>query len=524
MGPGSPLAPLLERWNQLPRQRQLLLAGIAAVAIFGAYYVFTSSSSPRMVVAYTGLAPEETAQIADELEKGGIAYEIGGGGSTVSVQANKVAEARIALAQSGLPSGGSVGLEIFDSTDFGATEFQNQVNFLRALQGELSRSINTLEPIRASRVNIVLPDDSLFVEDERPATASVVLQLRPGVSLRAEQVQAIVNLVSNSVEGLDRSGITIVQDSGSVLYDGATEEGGVVGGGTLAQLDVARQYETALANDLNNILAQVVGVGRSAVTVRAMLNFDTVTETSDSFAPVDQAVPRSSSTTTETFTGNNLTVGGVPGTGTNGGVDGGDTEATGASEYTRTETTTNNEISRTTTSTVRAPGSVERLSVSVVLDESVTAAQEASITSTVAAAVGLDQSRGDQLSVTRLPFSASNADLFAPETSSAFDLAFVMSLFRGFMLVLAVILAFVLVMLLLRAMSKRQMGMTMPSGGGSQLMLSEPMFAGALDSPRSVHIGDLVPQVDAHQVRVFRLAEENPRAVADVVQTWMRED
>jgi len=524
MGPGSPLAPLIDRWTQLPRQRQLVLAGIVAVAIIGAYYVFLSSSSPRMVTAYTSLAPEETAQIADELEQRGIAYEVGGGGSTVSVQANKVAEARIALAQAGLPSGGSVGLEIFDSTDFGATDFQNHVNFLRALQGELSRSINTLEPIRASRVNIVLPGDSLFVEDQQPATASVVLQLRPGVSLRAEQVQAIVNLVSNSVEGLDRSGITIVQDSGAVLYDGATEEGGVVGGGTLAQLDVARQYETALANDLNSILAQVVGVGRSAVTVRAMLNFDTVTETSDQFAPVDQVVPRSSSTTTETFTGNNLTVGGIPGTGTNGGVDGGDSEATGASEYSRTETTTNNEISRTTTSTVRAPGRVERLSVSVVLDESVTAAQEASITSTVAAAVGLDQARGDQLSVTRLPFSASSADLFSADGDSTFDLAFVMSLFRGFMLVLAVILAFVLAMLLLRAMSKRQMVMAGAASGAPAFMLSEPMFAGAIDAPRTVHVGDIVPQVDAHQMRVFRLAEENPRAVADVVQTWMRED
>src|SRR5690606_13662211 len=111
----------------------------------------------------------------------------------------------------------------------------------------------------------------------------------------------------------------------------------------MTQLQVAREYETALANDLNNILAQVVGAGRSAVTVRANLNFDAVTETSDEFAPADQAVPRSSTTTTETFTGNNVDIGGVPGTGTNGGTDAGATNAEGNSEYTRTETTTNNE-------------------------------------------------------------------------------------------------------------------------------------------------------------------------------------
>ncbi len=516
MGPGSPLAPLLERWNQLPRSRQMLLGGIALVAILGIYFVFMTSSSPRMVTAYTGLAPEDSALIVDELERQGIEYEVSAGGANVSVHAGKVAEARIALAQAGLPTAGGVGFEVFESTNFGATDFHNEVNFLRALQGELTRSINTLEPVRSSRVNIVLPKDALFAEDQKDTTASVVLQLRPGVRLTEEQVQGIVNLVSHSVEGLERSGITILQDTGSVLYDGATMDSPFSGGATLSQMEVARQYEAALQRDLNNVLAQVVGPGRSAVTVRAALNWDTVTETADTYAPVDEAVPRSSVTIEETFVGDNIGVGGVPGVGAGDDPAG----AVGTSEYTRTETTVNNEINRVQTSTVRAPGQVDRLSVSLVLDESVTAAQEASLTSAIAAAVGLDQVRGDQLSVTRLPFDAGARDQFVTESSPAFDLATAMSAFRGLMLVLGVILAFVLSMLLLRTLSRRQMSI---APAQRPAYLTHAPAPAALGAPPE-EPEELVPEVDPHEKRVHHLAEQNPQAVAEVVQTWMRED
>ena len=123
MGPGSPIAPLLERWNQLPRSRQMILGGIGAAALVAFYFIFMASNSPAMVVAFSNLAPEDSAAIADQLESDGIPYSIGGGGSTVSVPANEVAEVRIKLAQAGLPKGGSVGLEIFDKTNFGATDF-----------------------------------------------------------------------------------------------------------------------------------------------------------------------------------------------------------------------------------------------------------------------------------------------------------------------------------------------------------------------------------------------------------------
>ncbi len=516
MGPGSPLGQVMERWNQLPRGRQIALGAIVAGTIVVMYFVFIASSTPNLVVAFSGLAPEDSAAIADQLEKDGIAYEISGGGAQVSVPANKVAEVRIKLAQAGLPRGGSVGLEIFDKTNFGATDFVQNVNFRRGLEGELARSINTLDGVRSSRVHIVMPREALFKEDQASATASVLLQLKPGANLSNDQVRGITNLVTGSVEGLKPAGVTIMNETGHVLYDGAIQDS-PFGGGSSTQMETQRQYEIALQRDLESTLSKIVGVGRSAVTVRARLNFDEVKSTADQFSPAASVVPRSSTTTTETFNGNNINTGAVPGTGANGGTNpGSNTTANGNSSYSRVETTTNNEISRTQTTTVKAPGSVDRLSVSVVLDESVTAAQESSLTSAIAAAVGLDQVRGDTLSVARLPFDASVKDAF--EAPPGEGLSQYLSYLKLLLPLLAVIVAFVLVMLLLRTLNKRQL---LLPGAQAQLALAQ---ASVPALPQGRPLPSLEAASDPHEERVMALAHSNPRAVADVVQTWMREE
>ncbi len=515
MGSGSPLNQVMDRWNQLPRARQFALAGIVAGTLVIAYFVFIASSAPNLVVAYTGLASEDSAAIADQLTKDGVPYQIGGGGSTISVPANKVAETRIKLAQVGLPKGGSVGLEIFDKTNFGATDFVQQVNFRRGLEGELARSINTLDGVRASRVSIVMPKEAIFQQDQADTTASVLLQLKPGASLNQDQIKGITNLVSNSVEGLKSKGVTIIDQTGHVLFDGAMQDG-QFGGGSSSQMDQQHRYELSLQHDLESTLATVVGAGRSAVTVRAKLNFDNVQTASEKYGDTK---PLSSTTHTETFTGNGLNVGQVPGTGTNGGVAGAaNTTANGNSTYTTNDSTTNNQVDKTTTTTVKAPGSVDRLSVSVVLDDSVTAAQEASLTSAVAASVGLDQTRGDTLSVTRLPFDASVKDELVGAAGDG--LGQYLQYLKLLLPLLAVVLGFILVMLLLRSLNKRQLALpapyalqALPAGGMNVLAAPQAPALEALNPP-----GD--PQED----RVLKLAEVNPRAVADVVQTWLREE
>ncbi len=526
MGPGTPLGQLLERWNQIPRARQIALGAIVAGTIVVFYFVFTMSSKPNLVTAYTGLAPEDSAAMADQLGKDGIPYEVGGGGSTISVPANRVSEARIKLAQVGLGKGGGVGLEIFDKTNFGATDFVQQVNFTRAMEGELARSIDTLDGVKSSRVHIVIPQTSLFQQDQKPATAAVVVAMKPGVSLQADQVKGITNLVTNSIEGLQQSGVTIIDERGSVLYDGSVQDGAFSAGGTATQMQLQHAYEASLQNDVQNTLQKVVGPGKSAVTVRAQLNFDSVKQSQDTYAPASQAVPRSSTTTTETYTGNAAGTGAVPGATANGGAaTAAANAANGTSNYSNTSTTTNNEIPRTTTETIKAPGSVSKLSVSVVLDDSVTAAQEASITSTVAAAVGLDQTRGDTLSIARLPFDASVKDELTPPATNG--IATYLQYLKLVVPVLAVVLGFVLAMLLLRSLTKRQQAFSPAPMGHRATVL-----AGAYGQPGSSRqsfppaapLPALEAATDPQEDRVLRLADGNPRAVADVVQTWMREE
>jgi flagellar M-ring protein FliF len=507
----------MERWNQLPRARQMALAGIVAGTIVVAYFVFIASSSPNLVVAFTGLASEDSAAIADQLTKDGVPYELGGGGSTISVPANKVAETRIKLAQVGLPKGGSVGLEIFDKQNFGATDFVQQVNYQRGLEGELARSINTLDGVKASRVSIVMPKEAIFSQDQAPTTASVLLSLKPGADLNQDQIKGITNLVSNSVENLKPAGVTIIDQTGHVLFDGALQDGQFSTGATGTQLDMQHAYELQLQRDLDSTLSKIVGAGRSAVTVRAKLNFDQVQTADEKYG---NATPLSSTTHTETFTGTGVNVGSVPGTGTNGSTTNpGTSTANGNSNYTTSDTTTNNQVDKTTQTTIKAPGTVDKLSVSVVLDESVTAAQQASITGAVAASVGLDQTRGDTLSVTRLPFDASAKDDLVAAAGDG--LGQYLQYLKLLLPLLAVVLAFVLVMLLLRSLSTRQLALPAP-------YQMQALPAGAMSMTNAIAapmpLDALQPAGDPQEDRVMKLAEVNPRAVADVVQTWMREE
>jgi flagellar M-ring protein FliF len=527
MGPGTLIGQVLERWNQIPRSRQVALGGILAGAIVVFYFILTMSSEPNLVTAYTGLAPEESAAMVDQLEKDGIPYQLGGGGSTISVPANQVATVRIKLAAAGLGKGGGIGLEIFDKTNFGATDFVQQVNFVRGMEGELARSIDTLDGVRSSRVHVVIPKDAIFKEDQKNATASVLVAMKPGHNLGDDQVKGITNLVTNSIEGLKTGGVTIIDEHGHVLFDGASQDGAFSSGGTASQMGLQRQYEVALQRDVESTLSKVVGPGRSAVTVRAHLNFDKVQQSEDKFAPGAQAIARSTTSTTETYSGaGGPGTGAIPGASANGGGAANavnNAAATGNNNYQRTETTSNNEINKTTTTTVKAPGTVDRLSVSVVLDDSVTAAQEASITSTVAAAVGLDQVRGDTLSVARLPFDASvKDDLSAP---SGDPMAQYLSYLKLLVPMLAIVLAFVLVTLLLKSLAKRQSAFPVPGYQATVLAGATALGAGggqALGPGMSLPALEAAP--DPIEERVMKLADGNPRAVADVVQTWMREE
>ena len=270
-------------WNRIPRGQKLVLLGLGGGAI-ALFVLFTSwSRAPEFVPLYGGLEPADAGAIVDRLQSQGIPHAVANGGTTVKVPSSQVAAARVDLAAIGLPRGGSTGFEIFDEQSFGVTDFVQRINLRRGLEGELTRTINQLDPVEGSRVHIAIPESRLFSEDEGETSASVVLDLRAGRSLSGAQVQGVARLVAQSVAGLEAERVTVLNSSGDVLFDGA--EGLGVGGST--QLQATQAYERQLERDLGGFLRSVLGPNKAAVEVSAALDF-TKTETSvESFLPVE---------------------------------------------------------------------------------------------------------------------------------------------------------------------------------------------------------------------------------------------
>ena len=512
----------------------LAVTGGALVAL--ALLLYSWSSSTNYVTLYAGLDPSDSGRIVDQLRSRGVPFRIEAGGQTVSVSQSQVDELRLDFAAQGLPEGGHVGFELFDGNAFTATDFVQRLNFQRGLQGELARTIESFSVVEGARVHIVLPERSLFVSDQRPATASVVLKMRSGRALAVDEVAGIAHMVSGAVEGLEQSQITIVDTSGRVLFDGGELDGdGALGAGG-SQFTFQRSYERAIERDVQQLLDRALGPGRSAVQVSALLNFDRLETETETFSPGDdgEAVLRSSTTVTESYSASGDVdpgavpgaVANIPGADTGLPADGSDTEA--STSYTRTDTTSNFEVGRTIVRSVRAAGRLERISVSLLLDESVTEEQAASLLEAVSAAVGIDADRGDTVAVSRLPFDRTAVEeaeaAFAAEASTVQILGYV----RLGLPVVVLAVAVLFFRMLMRSLGSRagprlvevsQAALPAGSSGAALAMLpqGEPRGA-ALPSPTP---GEMQSPVER---QVTTLARDDPGAVADVVQSWLREE
>ena len=519
-------------WASLSPARRVMLAASGGVLVALALLLYSWSSSTNYVTLYSGLDASDSGRIVDQLRAGGVPFRIEASGQTIRVPQADVDELRIDFAAQGLPAGGHVGFELFDGNAFTATDFVQRLNFQRGLQGELARTIETFNAIEQARVHIVLPERSLFVADQRATTASVVLQMRPGRALDAGQVSGIAHMVSGAVEGLDKSSITIVDTSGQVLYDGPERQSEGALGASSSLLALQRVYEQDLEAGVQQLLDRALGPGRSAVQVRAELNFDSLETETESFltGQAGDGVERSSTTVTESYstTGEEL-AGAVPGAVAN--IPGADTSlpstedggAGTSTSYNRTETTSNFEVGRTVTRTVQAVGGVERLSVSLLLDESVTEEQASSLTQSVSAAVGFDAARGDTIAVTRIPFDRTLLDeaeaAFAAEASMAQVLGYV----RLGLPVIVLAVAFFFFRLLMRSVGSRATYQAVAAGPAAL-----PGAAGAGAAIERATMASLSPPPDDGQSQVerqvTRLAQSNPETVAGVVQSWLREE
>ena len=208
---------LVSIFNKLSIQQRLMLGGIAIVAVVLLLFILFAFNEPNYTTLYSNLSPEEASKVVTHLNNSKIAYRLDDGGNTISVSKTDVYEVRLALAGKGIPSSGTIGYEVFDKNTIGMSEFMQKVNFKRALEGEISRTIIQQDGIENARVHIVSPEKSVFKDEQREATASVVLKLRAGLILSNNSIQAITNLVASSVEGMDPSNVTIIDNKGRLL-------------------------------------------------------------------------------------------------------------------------------------------------------------------------------------------------------------------------------------------------------------------------------------------------------------------
>jgi flagellar M-ring protein FliF len=394
---------------------------MAAVALtLAGFFAFllVRVSTPQMVPLFTELTYDDSASIIKDLERQGVQYSLKNDGAIIMVPKDNVARLRMKLAESGLPKGGGVGYEIFDKADaLGSTSFIQNINKLRALEGELARTIRSLDRVEAARVHLVLPDRPLFSRDKVEPSASIVLKVRG--QLEHQQVRAIRHLVATAVNGLKPERVSVIDETGRLLADGA-EQDNAIGGAAYDERKAA--YERRLRSQVETIVTSVVGPGRARVELSAEFDLNRITQTSDKYDP-DGRVLRSSQTREEQSSSGTegkdspVSVSSeLPGTGAKPG-EGGKTDATKKSEE-----IVNYEISRVTKTEVTEAGRVNRISAAVLVDGTYSKNDKGEVTYTprpkeeldriaalVRTAIGFDAKRGDQVEVVNLRFAETPA-------------------------------------------------------------------------------------------------------------------
>ncbi len=387
------------------RQRCTVVAlGLLTAVMLG--LVARRSLQPDWALLYGGLQPESASAIVEELGSRNIPYSLSRQGTAVMVERTRLYELRLELAGKGLPNSTGVGFEIFDRTSLPGTEFSNHVNMQRALQGELSRSINCIDEVVASRVHLVLPKESLYGENAQ-ASASVVLSLRPGARLAQRQVQGLVNLVAAAVEGLKPQAVIVVDAGGNIISCG-DEDGLGRGQMTSAQLDTTQAFEENLRGELQSMLDAVIGPHKAIVRVQAELDFDTEQVQSETYTEplgANQGLT-SAHIVEETYEGGG-TPGGV-GAGISANMPGGMMSGTPSAggKYLSREETHKYELSRELVEKTIAAGTLKRLTVAAIVDQETASADVAKVKELLEAASGYDEARGDKLVIQTMAIAA----------------------------------------------------------------------------------------------------------------------
>lgn len=399
-----------------PLSRKIALAAVTAITLGLFAFIIVQARTADYQLLYGNLADADASAVVDWLKGKNIPFQLASNGHDILIPSQNVHETRLSLASLGLPQGGGVGFEIFDKQSFALTDFVQKVNYSRALQGELARTIASLGPVETARVHLALPEKRLFKDQQKPATASVIIKLAPGKRLSESQIEGIVHLVSTSIEGLEPSHISVIDQNGTILS--RLGEKGMAGNLSPDMLEFQIQVEQRLEDRVQALLDKSLGTKNAMVRVNATLDFAKTEKTEETFDP-EEPVVRSEQLSDEK-SGSEIT-GGVPGVQSN--LEGNSNQTAGVTPpSSRSQRTTNYEISKVVSKTINPVGTVSKLSVSVLVADRVTPAKDKEPAKTeprppaelkaletmVASALGLDTARGDKIEVTSMPFLESS--------------------------------------------------------------------------------------------------------------------
>jgi flagellar M-ring protein FliF len=522
-----------------------LMAMVAVTtALIGFFaFVIMRVTTPQMTTLFTDLSLEDSSAVIKDLERQAIPFELRNDGAVIMVPKDKVTRLRMKLAETGLPKGGGVGYEIFDKSDaLGTTSFVQNINHLRALEGELARTIRAIDRVQAARVHLVLPERPLFSREMPEPSASIVVRVRG--TLEPQQIRAIRHLVASAVNGLKPQRVSIIDEAGQLLADGAS-------GTTDNAIGDERRagYEKRMRNEIEAIVSSVVGAGRARVQLSADFDYNKITQTSDRFDPEGRVLRSSQTREESSATAENngqVTVNNeLPGNQQN------TTAPTARDQSKKTEETNNYEISRTTKTEVTEAGRVNRISVAVLVDGSYTKNEKGEmvyqdrskeqldrIAALVRSAIGFDQKRGDQVEVVNLRFA--EAPVVAPLAEptgllgmlhfTKDDVMYVIEL--GVMMLLGLIVLFMVVRPLVKRILATEV-VALPSGEGAMPALTDGSNPAAGATGQSlvsnttaqlIDVAQVQGQVHAQSVhRVGELAERNPNETAAIVRQWLAE-
>ena len=549
------MAALLEGFKALGVGRLIAMAAVAgAMLLILAFLTLRGGGGDHMALLYADMDLREAAQVADQLTKAHIAFEVGPDGTRISVPSAEVPRARLMLAKEGLPSGGSIGYEIFDRGDsLTASQFQQGINQTRALEGELVRSIRMISGVRGARVHLVMPKREPFSRDRQDAQASVVLTMAGAGRLDREGIQAVLSLVSSAVPGLRPQNIGVIDSRGNLLARAGDPQAGAAAG---AAAEVRLATEQRLSRAVEDMLERSLGPGRVRVETAVEMNYDQVRETQEKFDPdgkVERSTQNNTSTnkTTETAPGNVSVANNLPN------ADAGSNPA--GSQEQRSEETTNFEIGKTTRTVVRDQPQVSRVSLAVMVDQvpvkgadGTTTWQDRTpdelkrIAALARSAVGFDEKRGDRVEVVSLRFAETDvqAEQAKPTVLGLpIDRSDLMRLGQTGLLAVVALLAllFVLRPMVLRLTTNgtalveagpgaatAELTLAGPDGqpvsvpGRTSLALTGPAGSSGSGDESMVTLGNVEGALRASSLRnVAELVEKHPEESLAVMRGWM---